>query len=360
MTDRIIFANTLRGFAAIFVLLSHFLGIFWIMNPAISSLMGVPKLENLPNLPGLLSIFAEHCIVAGQFGVGIFFIVSGLVIPFSIDPSRKLNFLRRRAWRIYPVYIAGFTFVMFSLYLLALYKNVDYRITLADTLAHFGVITRAPFGVTRIDGISWTLEVEIYFYLILCVLGARALNFDFKRFIAVIFFIAIVAAVTFKVKHYLIGVQVASGMLLVLGLAYHALMASRITLRQLWIIQILVTCLIPILWLLVAEPYQYTLQWMSGYLLAIAIFHLCYIFRSRFTDNKILSHMADISYPLYVVHALFGYAIMYVMVEHGIGPLTAVAAACLAAYLMAVIIHLVIEKPSLKHSKVKHLRGATA
>lgn len=77
MTDRIIFANTLRGFAAIFVLLSHFLGIFWIMNPAISSLMGVPKLENLPNLPGLLSIFAEHCIVAGQFGVAFSLLSAG-------------------------------------------------------------------------------------------------------------------------------------------------------------------------------------------------------------------------------------------------------------------------------------------
>ncbi|MCU1722237.1 acyltransferase family protein [Pseudomonas sp. 5P_5.1_Bac1] len=352
MSDRIIFANTLRGFAAISVLLSHFAGIFWVMNPLICHLLGVPKLTNLPEIPKVLSFFANHCIILGQFGVGVFFIVSGLVIPFSLKNSSNKIFLYRRALRIYPVYIAGFSFTMVMLYVLAAYKHSTYNFSLFDILAHFGVITRAPLGVSRIDGISWTLEVEIYFYLALCVLGARTMQLDFRRYIIAILVISLLAALTFRLKDYLVGVQMASGLMLLLGMTYYSLLNNKVSTAQFWIIQLLVCSLIPILWLLVATPAGYTYQWMSGYLLAIAAFHICYLLRNRFTNNKLLSHFADISYPLYVVHALFGYAIMYVLVEKGAGALTAIAAASLTSYLAALSIHLVIEKPSLRWSKL--------
>lgn len=353
MTDRIIFANTLRGFAAISVLLSHFAGIFWVMNPLICHLMGAPKLEHLPSLPAVLSFFADHCIILGQFGVGIFFIVSGFVIPFSLTSSSKKNFLFRRALRIYPVYIAGFSFVMVMLYVLSLYKNAPYNFSLFDIVAHFGVITRAPLDVVRIDGISWTLEVEIYFYLILCALGAKWVEFNFKRYIVAVFVIAIAATLAFKIKDYLFGVQIASGLMLLLGMTYYSLIHGKVTQRQFWTLQILICLLIPVLWLLVATRANYTYQWMSGYLIAIAVFYICYRLRGHFTENRLLSHLADISYPLYVVHALFGYGVMYVLIELGAGPVSAIVGASLASYLAAVLIHLTIEKPSLRWSKLR-------
>jgi len=355
MTERIVFANTLRGFAAVAVLFSHFAGIFWIMNPAICDLMGVPPLTNLPALPAPLGNLAEYCIVLGQFGVGIFFIVSGLVIPFSLTPKNKLNFLRRRAWRIYPVYIVGFLFVMTALHALSQLEGTVYRFTTFEILAHLGVITRAPLDVTRIDGISWTLEVEIYFYLVLCLLGNQAMKLKIKGFMLAIIAVAVAASLIFKFSTYLVGVQVASGMLLLLGMAYNALINKRITLRQLLILHGLVGILIPTLWLLAAKPMQFTLQWMGGYLLAITVFYICYTLRNRFTDNRILAHLADISYPLYVVHALFGYAIMYVLTKSGSGPLTAIFAASLAAWAIAALLHLIVELPALKKSKSKDL-----
>ncbi|MGE8410255.1 MAG: acyltransferase family protein [Pseudomonas sp.] len=360
MSDRIIFANTLRGFAAISVLLSHFAGIFWVMNPVICDLLGVPKLTNLPQIPDLLQFIADHCIILGQFGVGVFFIVSGLVIPFSLKNTSKKTFLYRRAFRIYPVYIAGFSFAMCMLYVLSTYKGSVWHFSFFDILAHFGVISRAPLGAPRIDGISWTLEVEIYFYLVLCVLGARAMQFDFKRYMIAALTVSFLAALTFKFKGYLIGVQMASGLMLLLGMAYYSLLNSKLTLRQFWAIQVTVVILIAILWLLVAARAEYTYQWMSGYLAAIAVFHVCYLLRARFTENRLLSHFADISYPLYVVHALFGYAIMYVLVEQGAGPITAIAAASLGSYLAALGIHLAIEKPSLRLSKMGRQRPITA
>lgn len=356
MVDRIIFANTLRGFAAILVLISHFVGIFFVMNPAICDLLGVPRLKNLPPLPEFLSFIADNCIIFGQFGVGVFFIVSGLVVPFSLKNGNLINFIFRRGLRIYPVYIVGFSFAMFVLYLLAFYLNVEYHFSLFNIVAHFGIVTRGPLDVPRIDGISWTLEIEVYFYLILCLLSPFVLNFGFKRYLIALTIVASLAVTTFKMQEsYLVGVQVASGLMLLVGMAYYSLINKKITELQFGILQMIVFALIPILWLAVAQRAEYTYLWMSGYLLAIVVFHVCFLLREKFTQNRIFEHFADISYPLYVVHALFGYAIMYVFIGNGYGSITAILAASLASYAMAVAIHLTIEKPLLRWSKSRKI-----
>jgi peptidoglycan/LPS O-acetylase OafA/YrhL len=327
------------------------------MHPGISDLMKVPKLSNFPSLEFPLSILADYCIVFGQFGVGVFFIVSGLVIPFSLRSDTKLGFLYRRAIRIYPVYIAGFCVVMLSLYLLSYYTERPFMFSIGDMLAHFGVITRAPLGVDRIDGISWTLEVEIYFYLVMCVFGTKVLNFDIKKYIATAFAIAAASTVTFKTQGYLMGVQVAAGLLLLLGTAYYSLLNKKIDIKEFWGLQVTVLALILALWLGVAEPATYIAQWIIGYILAIVVFYICFLLRNSIKENKVLSHFSDISYPLYVVHALFGYAIMYVLVDHGFGPYASIATATGCAYLASLLIHVFIEKPSMTWIKLSRTRS---
>ncbi|WON78533.1 acyltransferase [Serratia sp. UGAL515B_01] len=356
--ERIVFANILRGVAAIAVLISHYIGIFWVMNPAISSMMGVPELSHLPALGFPLSLISEYCIVLGQFGVGVFFIISGLVIPFSLKNESKLGFLHRRAIRIYPVYIVGFSIVMLSLYALSFYAITPFNFAIGDMLAHLGVITRGPLNVNRIDGISWTLEVEIYFYLIMCVLGERIINFDVKKYIITASVVACFSAVIFKTQGYLIGVQTASSLLFLLGTAYYSTIKKKISIKNLLIIQSVITALLLLLWLGVAESASYIIHWIVGYILGIAVFYICFLFRNKIKENALLSHFSAISYPLYVVHTLFGYAIMYVLVDSGSGPYTAVAVATLCAYMAALFIHFFVERPSM--AWIKQSRMSTS
>lgn len=354
--ERIIFANLLRGIGALSVLISHYVGIFWLAHPEISTLMGVPEIKSFPKLPIALSMLAEYCIVFGQFGVGAFFIVSGLVIPISLKNVSRNDFLLRRSLRIYPVYIIGFCFVMFSLYSLSLYAGAAYKFSFGDILAHFGVITRGPLGVTRIDGISWTLEVEIYFYLIMCVLGGFIFNFDAKRYVAAILLVAGVAAITMKNQGYLLGVQIGSTLMLILGIAYYSLINQRISLKEFWIVQTTIAFLIPAVWFLGAGQTKYTTHWVIGYLIAMAVFYTCYAFRNKIKENRLLLHLSDISYPLYVVHALFGYAIMYVLVDKGFGVYSAITAATLSAYLASLALHVFVEKPTMSWIKQSRAR----
>ena len=45
----------------------------------------------------------------GAFGVALFFLISGFVIPFSLSRQRAGAFLVGRFFRIVPLYVVGFT-----------------------------------------------------------------------------------------------------------------------------------------------------------------------------------------------------------------------------------------------------------
>ncbi|MBB5370025.1 MULTISPECIES: acyltransferase [unclassified Janthinobacterium] len=351
MSERMVFAHLLRGIGSIFVLISHYVGIFWIMHPDISNLMGAPVISNFPHLTFPLNVIADYCIFFGQFGVGAFFILSGFVIPFSLKNTGTGEFLFRRAIRIYPVYIVGFSLAVMAIFILSYYTGSSFKYSIGDILAHFGVITRAPMDVVRIDGISWTLEVEIYFYIIMAIAGSVILNFNVKGFFATTLLIACICAYYLRGPEYLIGVQIGSGLLLLLGIAYYSFLSGKISRKNLILIELLIFISIMILWLAVTKRASYTIQWMAGYLVAISIFHIGFDLRKKIRTNSILSHFSDISYPLYVVHALFGYTIMYVLVDKGAGVYLAITTATISSYLIAVMIHVFVEKPTMALSK---------
>ena len=81
------FANALRGPAAIFVLVSHYLDYAWIMRPQVE-LMANVKMPSESALATPFFVEALRAIPAfdwGGYGVAIFFLVSGFVIPLSLQ-----------------------------------------------------------------------------------------------------------------------------------------------------------------------------------------------------------------------------------------------------------------------------------
>ncbi|AYG47522.1 acyltransferase [Pseudomonas sp. Leaf58] len=355
-SNRIIFANQLRGIGALSVLVSHYIGIFWLAHPEISKLMGVPELLTFPSLPDALKLLSEYCIVFGQFGVGVFFIVSGLVIPISLKNVSWQDFILRRAIRIYPVYIVGFCIVILSIYLLSRYAGSDFKYTPGEIFAHFGVITRGPLGVDRIDGISWTLEVEIYFYLIMLATAKLLLRNGIKETIAASLLVSFIAFLVMHNNKYLLGVQIGSGLMLLLGVAFYKFINNKISKKEFILLQAILCALIPITWFCGTGITKYTQHWVYGYLLAIFTFNACFYLKDKIKDNAFLSHLADISYPIYVVHALFGYSIMYVALDNGLGVYSSICAAVISAYVASLALHIFVEKPTMLWIKQSHAK----
>jgi len=103
----------------------------------------------------------------GWSGVDIFFVLSGFIITYTSrkgigQRDRLISFLRRRAIRIFPTFwiITGL-FLLFQVILPSFYKT-HYSFDLANLLSTFFLLP----GHTMVNGVSWTLSYEIFFYFL--------------------------------------------------------------------------------------------------------------------------------------------------------------------------------------------------
>ena len=103
----------------------------------------------------------------GGSGVHVFFVLSGFIIAYAnkdflAKPSKTLTYLKRRFVRIYPIYwiiITGFLVIQL---LLPGYYNSPFQLKVFDFLSTYLLL---PDHV-NINGVSWTLTNELFFYLI--------------------------------------------------------------------------------------------------------------------------------------------------------------------------------------------------
>ena len=104
----------------------------------------------------------------GSAGVHVFFVISGLVMAISLSQTgaaargadAATAFLRRRAWRIYPAYLAAA--------LLTLALDPWLGLVVADGAARVtGALALVPGMADGILYVGWTLGYELYFYAIL-------------------------------------------------------------------------------------------------------------------------------------------------------------------------------------------------
>jgi peptidoglycan/LPS O-acetylase OafA/YrhL len=153
----------LRGLAALGVVVCHALGQFY----------GFTRLS-----PGPESLFGW----AGQVGVAVFFGVSGFCIRLPMaralagDASARLDvrrYLEHRARRILPPYWIAIALSV-AVGLIAPIGLLDGSHGLADLGLHaLGLHTLWPRSFTSINGVFWTIGLEVQFYLAYLLLANR-------------------------------------------------------------------------------------------------------------------------------------------------------------------------------------------
>ncbi len=144
---RLQFVDALRGVASVGVLLAH------LVNNEVSN----------QTLRRVLPLSVREFCFNGQFGVQIFFVLSGFVIALSLSQNaltgpRGLNFALRRQLRLDPPYFVALVALM-SLHA-AFGRGFPDLKTLALNLVYAHNLTGAP----QILGVAWTLCLEIQFY----------------------------------------------------------------------------------------------------------------------------------------------------------------------------------------------------
>lgn len=146
----------LRGIAAISVCLFHF----------------TDKFDYLANTDSLKNVFSY-----GHYGVEVFFIISGLVIPYSMEKGNyALNkffiFIKKRFIRIEPPYLICVLLALFLNYLTTLspfYIGKSFEIDFEQLLYHIGYLN-AFMGKDWLNQVFWTLAIEFQYYLLIALI----------------------------------------------------------------------------------------------------------------------------------------------------------------------------------------------
>jgi peptidoglycan/LPS O-acetylase OafA/YrhL len=303
----------LRGIAALLVVMTHYFGTFFAEQDLLAARTFSPNLHLFK--ASWVHIFELE--YQGPFGVGLFFLISGFVIPFSLRKTSLAGFLVNRALRIFPTYICCLALGTLAIYLSARYWGQPFAYD-SKMLAANALLVHNLLGLTSMDAVNWTLSIEIKFYL-LAALGAAALFRPSAGWL--LGFLAAAAALTWNGGH---GVAVAVPLLMELnyivfmlvGCVFYQHAAQLISTRALVTRTLLIVAVFSWTWSIGPQQGQFpavTVWYYCAYL----VFGSCYALRERFRPVRVLDFLAAISYPLYCVHALFGYCALKILIDQG-------------------------------------------
>jgi peptidoglycan/LPS O-acetylase OafA/YrhL len=364
-SPRLAFAHVLRGFAALLVVLWHFLEARVAGLLSTAGRGAAPTAETLtaaeptaaaatePAVP-LAATLAE-LFDLGQIGVGIFFLISGLVIPYVFQRQGRLGFLTSRFFRIWPTYAAGFTVSLVVLFVASslMGKAISYSST--DILAHYSMF-RDLGGFPNIDRVVWTLEIELRFYLFCALLAPLLRAHDAGRLIAAGLLLAIVSIAIGEISVSALAADAAwtnlapalggTGQFIIfmmIGVLFHLKLVGAVTaLRAATFGAVFFMLFL----LLAARGPDGPLPALAAYGTGLAVFTLAFVFRTGFVETGPLGRVGTISYSLYVIHPLLGGWIVFALTKAGFPVAITFAVGFAAVIVGALALHVLVEKPS--------------
>lgn len=143
--DRLEWLDALRGIAVLAVVFEHLS--YFLFASFRSELLGV--------------------VHPGTFGVTLFFLVSGYIVPASLERGGDLRrFWVSRVFRLYPLWLVTVLLVL-AVGLLGFGPRPD---TKWSTLLANATMLQDPLGAPALLNVLWTLSYEMVFYLLLSAL----------------------------------------------------------------------------------------------------------------------------------------------------------------------------------------------
>lgn len=275
----------LRGLAALFVVLFHYRG--YINN--------IYSQQNLGDI-----LFSK-----GSIGVDLFFIISGFIISLSTESNRKIkSFIMRRIFRIYPVY----------LFFIAAMVAIIPSIPLSDILKSMFFINldysgESPYFGYSVVFVGWTLTYEMVFYFLFMV--SMIINENHRTWLCSAIVLTIFALCKIyinTINNNALGIIkiLSSPMMIefVMGMmsyevykVFKNLQPSELAKKLAIIISMLAFFVI-----LNANWMQHG-PWSFGMASLVIVISLL-IIDSIFKYNKVMIFLGDISYSLYLCHAV--------------------------------------------------------
>jgi peptidoglycan/LPS O-acetylase OafA/YrhL len=293
-------------------------------NPLGSEPAGSGRLAFLDALRGLaaLSVFASHAAERvsstlsqivhtqfdlGHFGVTLFFLCSGFIIPFSLERQNSLaSFWISRIFRLYPLY--WFTIGVSILLAFSESTGRSFGAFLAmNSSMILGNLTMLQLflGIPHIRSEYWTLSFEMLFYIIMSALFLLKINRLTFQFTLALIALSLVVEALLPLT---LGMQFPVGIL-----SFPALMFMGTTLYRVYSGELsarlgLAVVAIGFLMLFVTPlakgiseegAWQY-LNLISSRLAAFVVFGAVFLMQS-YRPSRFMLYLGTISYSLYLM-----------------------------------------------------------
>jgi peptidoglycan/LPS O-acetylase OafA/YrhL len=356
-TGKLIFADQLRAIAALSVIIVHLLGVYWAARDDVARHIFAPALAG-PSARSLQLISPTY-FNFGPFGVSLFFVISGFVIPFSVAKTGKLRFLAARALRIYPTYAVCLSLSLFSVWLSSRFWGRPFDWGVQQVLNNALLIANVT-GIDSIDMVNWSLAIEIKFYLFACVMAPWIARSRIAPVLLSAIGLALFVSYAASWIPPRIDIAPAHGLSIYTSQFAHDLLFIPFMLAgtmfsyhfrgQISTKQLLssIACLFGIF--IVAWPHtvlkdQFPLVPLN-YFYALCVFGIAYAYRHRFRAHKAIDGLAAISYPVYALHSLVGYVAIRFLTASGINYYFSVGLAVLLVAGLAYAVHRIVELPT--------------
>lgn len=278
---------------------------------------------------------------AGNYGVHLFFLISGFVIFMTLERTRNAtDFVVSRFSRLYPAYWMALLVTAAVVYTIGMPEQ---RLPAWDLLLNLTMLQQI-LGAEHLDGSYWTLQVELFFYaqmLFWFMVGGL------KRIHWVVAAWLVLAVLYREVElHHLHFSYLAREVLILRHIPFFALGILFYRLRT--------------------QPGERLLNWaMVGLcLVAIAIIHppvyllaavvCCALFtlfindRLRKLQGGFFVYLGAISYPLYLLHQAIGFAVINRLEHAGVPSIGAVLLATVLVMALATGLAYWVERPAMR------------
>ena len=274
------FINNLRGVAALSVCLFHF----------IYSTINYVTDQDILNI-----------VYYGQYGITLFFVISGVVIPLSLLRSNYTinkwpKFLLKRAIRIEPPYLVALALsITMILVRRQITGDTTADISMTQIALHLGYLI--PFFLDEfkwLNEVFWTLAIEFQYYLIISFLILLVIN---GKLIGRLVFYVIILALPFCFLD--LNFFPAYAGIFLMGISWSFYYIKKINTIE---------------FLIVLTGSFFVVYFKFGNVDAVCglVTVICIQLFNTYS-NKVLNFFGNISYSLYLIHPLIGASIINVL-----------------------------------------------
>lgn len=350
------FIRILRAIGALSVVFYHLGYIFWVKQNVCATVELYHPIEfvSVPFWIDLNNNLTHFGINWGMFGVSLFFLISGFLIPNSIKRYGWKKFLVLRVMRLYPMYAITLLLTCIVLKFSSSHFNVEYPYTCSIFLKNLS-LARDWFWSVSIDAVGWTLECEAKFYIFCAYIAWISSLENEKIFLNILGIGTVVNYLTVGIRNdfiqncfnlykflYIIGNAIPFLCIMFIGVAYYCYCEEKWRKSKL----ITINCILVAFFGLNIKfnvP-ERALEYYVSYGIGIILFLSCYKFKEKFRENYILKYVANISFPLYLIHCVCGGICMRVLLDYTSNVYVVLVIAIGGCVLVATLLHIFIEE----------------